>query len=725
MSSTWATRLAADDGHNLRLYVTIQGIPNVFQEDAADVPTVLEAAARPRTKLVTKIEQSETRLNLARRRVEGGQLTIRLDDDDTGALAALFAPRARRRAFCTPGSTAASATIGVSGTTGLASSGTVYIEGETVTYSGLGAGPTLTGCTRGAFGSIATAHLSDTGNDGDGVFIAPPSWEGRRVYLTGYFVNDDGTTTAALTTSLGVFRLSAAPKKVDDFTWELTASDLVEEFATKKIGGGLFDVPIPSGTTNALNGSGNLQLVVGAGVNFNQFVIGLAQTHVLVSTVDGFTRLAALFSTSAGTTIEYECVSGPLIVDHVRHSARILGAPAIVAPLVLASRLGDAANGANDVLPGYDSATFGEGSWRLGAGILAAEIDTASFAQFISSQPWSYIIDEETDLADFMFEFCFWTESLWLASRAGKLKVVSLNEDGAASVITVDRSLVDASAPVTLEYDESSIYPRARVECNYDIGTKKYLVVENFFDAKMQKRFQGREEALDIKLKSLFISGFPNWLNRPTISQEQLQGMMRTLQVVDGRGRAYIHAVCHLPLLVAELGDIVTLNGITALDGAGGTTLTNQLARVTSMRPRYDDAVVDVTFLLLEKMHRVAPAALITSKAAGVLTLVTTGPETASTTPGRMFADGAAVQVWDVSAGAKVSRTVLSHTDTTVTVSSDPGFVIEAGVDFIRLDAQTASIDFTSQDGFTGLDFVFEMPNDENDGTAREVTRWR
>src|SRR5574337_602391 len=116
MSSTWATRLANDDGHDLRLYFTIQGIANVFQEDSTDVPTTLEASTRPRTKLVQSIEQSETRLNLATRRIEGGSLTIRLTDDDSGTLAALFAPRSYRKGYCTANHSKAVTTLTVKST---------------------------------------------------------------------------------------------------------------------------------------------------------------------------------------------------------------------------------------------------------------------------------------------------------------------------------------------------------------------------------------------------------------------------------------------------------------------------------------------------------------------------------------------------------------------------------------------------------------------------------
>jgi hypothetical protein len=90
-----------------------------------------------------------------------------------------------------------------------------------------------------------------------------------------------------------------------------------------------------------------------------------------------------------------------------------------------------------------------------------------------------------------------------------------------------------------------------------------------------------------------------------------------------------------------------------------------------------------------------------------------------------MFADGWDVEIFDISAAASVVRSVVAHTATTVTLSAAPGFVIEAGVDFMRIAEQDAAISARSTDGYVGTDFVFQMPDDENDGTAAPVTRWR
>jgi hypothetical protein len=160
-------------------------------------------------------------------------------------------------------------------------------------------------------------------------------------------------------------------------------------------------------------------------------------------------------------------------------------------------------------------------------------------------------------------------------------------------------------------------------------------------------------------------------------------------------------------------------------DLEGNTTIAARGARIIAMRPRFDEALVDTTFEVLDTLYRISPAAIIASAAVAVMTLQTTGPEVASTSPGNMFPDGVLVEVWDVSAGVKVTRTVSSHTTTTLTLSSAPGFVVQAGVDFIRLAAQDVVGTGTSTDGYVPANFLSQMPDDEADGTANPVTRWR
>jgi len=60
MSTTFAGRLTGDDGRDLQLYVTIDGIGDVFQEGAIDVPSTFEASTRIRRRVIQTIEQGQS-----------------------------------------------------------------------------------------------------------------------------------------------------------------------------------------------------------------------------------------------------------------------------------------------------------------------------------------------------------------------------------------------------------------------------------------------------------------------------------------------------------------------------------------------------------------------------------------------------------------------------------------------------------------------------------------
>jgi hypothetical protein len=79
--------------------------------------------------------------------------------------------------------TSSATTVTVDSTTGFASSGTIWIDQEAITYSGTTA-TTFTGCTRGVLGTVAVAHALDTATgDAPFVFASIPSIEALRCIL--------------------------------------------------------------------------------------------------------------------------------------------------------------------------------------------------------------------------------------------------------------------------------------------------------------------------------------------------------------------------------------------------------------------------------------------------------------------------------------------------------------------------------------------------------------
>ena len=762
MTTTWATRLAADHGHDLRLYVKIQGISQIFQEDGTDVPSTLETSTRSRLKVITKIQQGESRLNLARRRMEGGSLTVTMIDDDSGTLRSLFAPRKYRKTFITPNSgnfeSASDATINVKSTSWAASSGHFFVDGETITYTGKTA-TTFTGCTRGAFNSEAQKHFGGSTN-GASVFDVPPAWLGRRVYLTGYFVEPDGTTTSALSQSLGVFRLESAPVHKGDDVWELKCSELSDEFWSRKIGSGLQEIQLPEDTNPRFNATdGTYDLVVGEGEAFNLFATdGLVTTHVLLRHGSDLFAAFELIGQKAASsdTIEMTARTGlvtPPFLDSVtvetstgdevavpagsyktaRHIAVLSGQASTIARRVLTSRLGDGTNGSDDDLPGAERDLFGGPSFRMGAGISTTEVDTASF-NAVSVGDWQYVIDREHDLGDFLLEFCLHTGSIAYVTRSGQLAVKALASLANSTSLDIDDDIIVASEAITVQYDEEPVYPRIHLHCNYDPLSGEHCARLQILDSELQQRYPGREEALLLESRSIVIAGLPlglirspggvQHIVRATVTRAEVEDRLRGLQMADGRGRGFVSMACHLPVLAVQLGDAVALTA-TMPDLEANSSVTDKVCRVVAMRPRYDDGEVDVTLQILDEVYVIAPACVIAIAAGSVLTLQTTGAELNSTTPGRMFADGPRIEMVDVSAGTTSLVQTASHTDTTVTVDGALPFVVQNGVDWIRVAPQGNASTTESQTGFDGFDYIYQMPDDENDSTVAEVTRWR
>lgn len=751
MTTTWDTRLTGGEGRDLRLYFTIQGVPDVFQTDVEDVPTTLEPAARPRRKVIKKggIQQSPTVLNLAERRVEGATMTVELVDDDDGTLTALFKPRQYRATFIRANTNTTTTTVSVNDTSLLDDAGVAYVDAETIAYESSDPNDLLT-CTRGAHGSVAQAHFG-TSAQGAAVFTAPPAWKGRRVYLSSYFLKDDGTTSSPLSRAEGTFRIEKAPIQTESGAWLIQCSELGDEVFQRKIGRGLREVEIePTLTTEDGVAPDSRVLPVGQAVK--QFAMGDYVTQVILrNSADAHLCYDVVDVNDADAEIT---IAEPQRVSHppanwgatvsVRHIAILEDTWAQMALKVLVSKLGDLTDGGFDALPGVEREAFGSPSFQMGAGIPLAEIDDTSFRAVGDLVKGRYIIDDETTVGAMLFEFSLATGSIPYFTRDGLLAMRHISSQSNATVMEVDESMLLEGSKGAVEYDEDVIAPRVNLECNYDPLTKEYAAKINTYDTELAARYPGDETTLQLQSKSIVIDGIPFGTSRTDLGVQEIQpapesrrtfaaieGDLRSLQVSNGRGRAYLRGRWHMDLLKLTIGDLVQLS-VAAPNLEGAATI-NQLARCTELGPDWNKGAVDATFELVDQTFVFAPACLLESADTAILTLKTGTIEAYEpSTPGQMFADNSAVQIWDISAGTFVQRTVVSHTDTTVTISSGPGFAIEDGVDLIRHDDQTLAVEDTNQDGFTGADFTYQMNANENDfitiggtPTRPTVSRWR
>lgn len=735
MSTTFAGRLTGAEGRDLRLYLTIDGIADVLQEAAVDVPSTFEASTRTRRRVIQTVEHGQSEIDLHARRMVGGSLRVVLVDDFAESLADLFASRQRRTTWVTATTTSTTTTINVSSTTNLPSAGTVYIGGETITYTATTA-TTLTGCTRGAFGSQAQRHYGGT-DMGSPVFEAPPRWVGRRVRLWGYFVDEDGTTTTSLRQKLDTFRLEEAPAYIGQGRWELRCSHLSDEVAQRKLGQGLAKLKT-EGSSPALSGT-NLVWTIEAQTNlFPATVAGFYPTFAAVTfdDVDGVAVLRYRSSTDVGvkTTIETDATPDlgnidrrltRLVPKEVQHWAILSGGPtSALALFALTSRLGNAANGAYDILPGTDRDTGLQGEQlRFGAGIASTEVDASSFTALDSAtSAWSYVIDGTIGVDEFLRDLCLVTEAFWYVDADGLLAVKKLSEQRVTTTaLTVDDRVVIGEP--TVELLEDSIYPRARIRCGYDPLTGEHQDSVTVIDTEMADRYPERGDTLELETRALCLS--ETSIGRPRTSRAQLEHIVRRAMVDDGRGRLYVTLNATLAALTLDLGDVVTL-GVDLPDYEGGS-VNGRKARVISRRPRYDDGVVELRLQVQETLRHIAPACVIASAVGATLTLRTTGPETATSSPANMFAFNQNVDLVHVATGVVESFAVASVTaPATVVLSSAPAFAVSGGNDYLVLTTINANYaapigTTATADGYTPRDFAYQMPAT----TVPVESRWR
>lgn len=756
MTTTFASRLTGAGGRNLRLYFTIAGVPFLFQEDETTVPAAVQSDVASRTVLRTieKIEIAEKRLDMRELRMVGGSMVITLLDDSAGSLASLFAVRSRRTTYLNANETAASTTINVADVASLASAGAVYVDGETISYTSTTGGgtPTLNGATRGAFGSEAQVHFGDT-ESGAGVYRAPPAWKGRRVTLRGYFLNSvagTSTSTSALSETIDTFRLEEAPVFVGEGRWELRCSHLSDEFITRKLGTGLREV---SCTGRVGLTSSNLQYFrTDDDGGIDQFnVAGGILTYVRLETDE--TPMIFQLTQTVGdpTTPDVEFTGNDLVsrgpgdavsldVKSARNIVILSGdAPGTQALYAITSRTGNGANGAYDQLPGATRTVFGGEEWRFGAGVLAAEVDVSAFLD-VGSSPipgWSYVIDGEVTLADFLRDFCLVTGCFWFVNNVGQISVKRLAEARTSSTFTFDTSTLVVGGANGLEpsitYDESSIYPRIELTCNYDPASRDFRGTLSLVDVELAGRYPTDDNILRMQTRSLCfnearmrpaIAG--GTLLRPTATRLQVQSILRRIQVGGGRGDAVLVCRATVDALVVDLGDIVTFtDSIPDLEGAA--SIAARTCRVLAIAPDFEHGVVDFTLQILETLFHVAPACTISSTGGGGTILLLNGSDVASpdASPGNMFAANWIVRIFDISAGTFVDRTVSSAGATSVILTAALGFVVEADVDFITIAPQANNLSTSlaaSINGFRPLEFLYHQASTP---TGAPVTRWR
>lgn len=692
MATTFAGQLADGQHRNLRLAVEVQGLPYVLCESLDDVPP----STRTSLPCLVEVQQGEQSLDLVRRRQTGGSLTLTLQEDGAGLLRALFAPRARRLRWVTANESETDTTLSVNSSTGLTVGVAYYVDAETVTFTGTGA-TTLTGCTRGAYGSEPQRHngASDTGA---GVFAAPPSWIGRRVSLLGYFANADPNANqgAMPSTTLHSARIVEAPAYVGDGRWELRCEDISAEIASRRIGIGYTSAEC--GPPNESGGSFAFALREASALTWTWPATGGLGWYARVESPDGAVGVGRVASVVAGVVNIVAASLRGAARTVLRQAARAGGESTWrLTPLTLlgeydardaivslaVSRIGDYANSAYDVLTGADAGGYGEPTLRTGAGILAAYVDSAAILALPTNGQWPYVVDDEKPFEDALADFCLCLDLVWLVGRDGKLTMRSLADDTGPPSTTIDSHVVIGAPTVT--YDEETIFPRVSLACGYNVVTGKLDDVINIVDSEMAALYPARQEALKIESRTLRLAtarrsgSVPVEVEMPSVSLDDIKGTLRRLQRGGGRGRLFVDVTCSAAVLDVELGAVVslTLSGVPALDGGTIAALTR--CRVVSRRPDYRAGTVQLRLQTFERQWYIGGAAIVASVAAGppyTITLATNQPEGGGLSPGLLFGVGWAVRVWDISGNDYSDVEVSAVTATTVELGAAPVGVI-------------------------------------------------
>ena len=753
--TTFATRIA-QESVRVNVFAVVQGLPSILSEFDG-VPSSI-AGSRTVSACIMRengIEQGESQIDLNARRMTGASLTLKMADDAT--LRALFKPRAREAGQLANDTDKTSTTLTLASTALLATSGVVYIDGETITYTGKTA-TTLTGCTRGAYGSKAERHKGSATDAGALVYDVPPYWTGRRVSLYAAVMKRDGTTTANLCSVMQTFVISSAPKFDSNKIWTLECRDICDEFANRKIFVGFPEITpdaqgvfppgatvsnpddIASPVTSSIDswpvnsyptstrapmtcviakGSGSWRRGLPDDAESSAVAYYQGTTSVLSLELVKLSPSPYLVATNAKSEIPYR-------VDTLQMCVVLRGSIGNRIVELLTSEIGNGDNGSYDVLPGIQDPVSTVVIARFGAAFDASDIDISAFLTVGSSVPvtsWSACISETMTVAELLEDFCRLTDSVWLVTPAGVLTVKKLRYETATSVGDVSDTIAFTDAVV--EYNEDSITPYISLQLGYDPIQKKHLHNVRILDQDLAARYPQNSELAEIKTRFLHLSTVAAgalYQAPGCVSPTEVETMLRRWQRSSSRGDLFVSVKCPISKISLALGDTVSFTDANLVDMEGGT-MDGKIARIIGKRIEWDSGTVSLRLFVFEPLRVIAPSASIDSVVGTTLNLSATSRENYaqdSAKPARQFRAGWKIWVQDLATSARQMRTISSITsDTALVLDSAPTVTPTHITVYARdLDTSTGAPALVS---FTHVDYSFCEPAD----VVGECSRWR
>lgn len=732
--STFTEALAADaEQIRWRFYFTIDGVGAVFGMSAADTAVFETETGRTHLAGIRGVPQfSGDQLNYRSRAVVGGTFTAEVLDDDALSLAALVVPRSRRSTFVTANANRTTTTLTVKDSSVFTLPCDIYVDGETMRATAAPTATTLT-VVRGKYGSEAQPHRGGT-EQGASVFAAPRRWKGRRVRVWGYLVDSQGRATTGRRLQFGTWMLKAAPTSLSPRRWRFEGVPLLDDFARRKLGEGIQDSAtayrtLQGSTLLVENGSWSE-----VSTRFSYALVRFErETAFAVRNVESVTLYDNRAEVTLGDVDRAIGSTGGRNIRRVKSARHICildgGDPGVLLLFALASRTGDGTNGTYDVLPGLEPADYGEGGYRMGAGIPSAELDAAGIiAAMVAAPPHALVIDDSIVCGDLLTDVALLTGSVAATTRDGQLTLLPLAEDETASVLTLTSRHL--RGPVQVTYDDAGIMPRLRLRANYNAMSREHEGNVVLIDQELVAEAANDEAEVELSTRLLTIApaavGPDGAIQLPTVSIPQVEPALRRYQVASGRGRLLLTGSFNHEAMALRVGDVVTI-GFSASDLAGGDVL-GSTARVAAWTPTIEQGgTVQLTLEVLDRLFVVAPGFRVKTWDSGTLEIAFTAdpsPEyEATSAPARCFYVGQELSYLEAATDTLFIVEVASIVDDqTLTVVADPGFTAAAAGDVLFVAGGTHTLTTANTFGYDEGDYLRMQPDEG--GTDYE-TRWR
>lgn len=537
---------------------------------------------------------------------------------------------------------------------------TVFTEKETILLGPLSTGQ-YTLCQRGADGTLAVPHGATIG-----ISDRPRHWIGRRASVWAVYLD----TMASTRLRAGIM---AASPQYSRGMWDLEFLDvqsqlnrpLMRGFQADKssdwavVGGNLVitvqddrnfadgDRSFVRVTANGADGSGDLLRIYRLPTGSVDRIAGTVSLGLIDVMYDS--NPAALID--VGTELELMQVA-------------IITCDAATAALqVMISQFGDGtASIEYDLQPGVrpslTATTSDLAARQVGAGLPVDWVDRTSFEQLLGTGGiCTFFLDEETRLLDFLVNEISWRLGGYIyVTREGQISfqryragttTLNTSELGRDEIIAGAVSVVD---------DESEIIGRASIESNYNPASREYQLKQQVLFADLTGTYSDGLPVVELKPKSLWIGTGGSVLTSAPSGQWEIIGLLDRMYARTKNGVRKVRLRLPWSLhLEYQPGSVFKLTDdrLPDLDGALGVS--GRFYEVTSSNPDTQTGTVEIEAEEMPRGFLVAPACIVLSYLAGVITIDTTQLQYHQANPGQDFPGTCDIKVFDASASPPFS----------------------------------------------------------------------